>query len=81
MPSGFDEADKYIVANLQAGDLIITSDIPLAAEVVERDAHAPSPKGEVYGIELIAQYQRLGGHNGALPSRTKARWRRQRSEQ
>lgn len=55
VPSGFDEADKYIVANVQAGDLVITADIPLAAEVVARDAHALSPKGELYGKENIRE--------------------------
>ena len=55
VPSGFDEADKYIVANVQAGDLVITADIPLAADVVARDAHALSPKGEFYGKENIRE--------------------------
>ena len=55
VPSGFDEADKYIVANVQAGDLVITADIPLAADVVARDAYALSPKGELYGKENIRE--------------------------
>ena len=55
VPSGFDEADKYIAANVQAGDLVITADIPLAADVVACDAHALSPKGELYGKENIRE--------------------------
>lgn len=55
VPRGFDEADKYIAAHLQAGDLVITADIPLAADVVARDAHALSPKGELYGKENIRE--------------------------
>ena len=52
---GFDEADKYIAANACAGDLVVTADIPLAAEVVARDAHALSPRGELYGKENIRE--------------------------
>lgn len=44
--SGFDVADNEIVQRMQAGDLVITSDIPLAAEVIEKDGHALSPRGE-----------------------------------
>lgn len=53
VPGGFDEADKYIAAKVQRGDLVITSDIPLAAEVVARDAQALSPRGELYGKDNI----------------------------
>ncbi|MBL8445175.1 MAG: YaiI/YqxD family protein [Zoogloeaceae bacterium] len=53
VPGGFDEADKYIVAHVQAGDLVITADIPLAAEVVAKDARALSPRGELYGKDNI----------------------------
>ncbi|MFA7605972.1 MAG: YaiI/YqxD family protein [Rhodocyclaceae bacterium] len=55
VPGGFDEADKYIVTQLQPGDLVITADIPLAAEVVARDAQALSPKGVLYGKENIRE--------------------------
>ncbi|QDF99747.1 DUF188 domain-containing protein [Azoarcus sp. DD4] len=51
VPGGFDEADKYIAERVQAGDLVITADIPLAAEVVAKGAHALSPRGERYGKE------------------------------
>ncbi|ATE60078.1 YaiI/YqxD family protein [Thauera sinica] len=55
VPGGFDEADKYIVAHLQAGHLVITADIPLAAQVVASHAHALSPRGELYGTENIRE--------------------------
>lgn len=55
VPGGFDEADKYIAAHVQAGDLVITADIPLAADVVAKDAHALSPRGELYGKENIRE--------------------------
>lgn len=53
VPGGFDEADKYIVAQVQPGDLVITADIPLAAEVVAKAAQALSPRGELYGKDNI----------------------------
>lgn len=43
---GFDIADDEIVRQVSAGDLVITSDIPLAAEVIEKDAHVLTPRGE-----------------------------------
>ncbi|AKU11087.1 YaiI/YqxD family protein [Azoarcus sp. CIB] len=55
VPGGFDEADKYIATHVQAGDLVITADIPLAAAIVEKDAHALSPRGELYGKENIRE--------------------------
>ncbi len=45
---GFDVADNEIVRSMEAGDLVITSDIPLAAEVIEKDGHALTPRGERY---------------------------------
>ncbi len=48
VPGGFDVADKEIVQKLQPGDLVITADIPLAAEVIANDAHALNPRGEMY---------------------------------
>lgn len=51
--AGFDVADNEIVKRLQAGDLVITSDIPLAAEVIEKGGVALSPRGELYTIENI----------------------------
>ena len=46
--SGFDVADNEIVKRVNADDLVITSDIPLAAEAIEKGATALSPRGEKY---------------------------------
>jgi len=51
--SGFDVADNEIVRRVEAGDLVITSDIPLAAEVIEKGGHALSPRGERYTADNI----------------------------
>lgn len=53
VPKGFDVADNEIVRRLAAGDLVITGDIPLAAEVVAQGGHALSPRGERYTKENI----------------------------
>ena len=52
---GFDEADNYIAAHVEPADLVITADIPLAAEIVSRGAHALSPRGDAYGKENIRE--------------------------
>lgn len=52
---GFDVADNAIVAALVAGDLVITADIPLAAQVVEKGGHALNPRGEFYSVENIRE--------------------------
>jgi len=52
---GFDVADDYIVQKLKAGDLVITADIPLAAEVIEKGGRAIDPRGELYTPENIRQ--------------------------
>ena len=51
--TGFDVADSEIVKRMCAGDLIITSDIPLAAEVIEKGGQALSPRGELYSPQTI----------------------------
>lgn len=51
--AGADVADSEIVKRLSAGDLVITADIPLAAEVIEKAAHALNPRGELYSEENI----------------------------
>lgn len=50
---GFDVADAEIVKRSAAGDLVITADIPLAAELIEKGAHALSPRGEMYSAANI----------------------------
>lgn len=53
--SGFDVADNYIVQQAQPGDLVITADIPLAAEVVAKGGLALNPRGELYTADNIRQ--------------------------
>jgi len=53
VPAGFDVADDEIVRRVEAGDLVITADIPLAAEVIEKGGHALNPRGELYTVENI----------------------------
>lgn len=50
---GFDVADNEIAKRAGPGDLVITSDIPLAAEIIEKGAHALNPRGELYSPETI----------------------------
>jgi uncharacterized protein YaiI (UPF0178 family) len=56
VPSGFDVADNAIVERVQAGDLVITADIPLADAVVTRGALAINPRGAVYTAENIKDH-------------------------
>ncbi|MCK4622805.1 MAG: YaiI/YqxD family protein [Desulfuromonadales bacterium] len=51
--AGSDVADQEIVKRLSVGDLVITSDIPLAAEVIEKGGHALNPRGELYSSDNI----------------------------
>lgn len=51
--AGFDVADNEIVRRVEAGDLVITSDIPLAAEVIDKGAHALNVRGERFSPETI----------------------------
>ena len=53
--AGFDVADNYIVQQVEVGDLVVTADIPLAADVVEKGAYAINPRGELYTPENIRQ--------------------------
>lgn len=50
---GFDVADNEIIRRLSPGDLVITADIPLAAEVIEKGGHALNPRGELYTTQNI----------------------------
>jgi uncharacterized protein YaiI (UPF0178 family) len=56
VPAGFDRADQAIVQRVRAGDLVVTADIPLAAEVVAKGAHALNPRGQVYTPENIHEH-------------------------
>jgi len=53
--AGFDSADNEIVKQIQAGDLLVTADIPLAAEALEKKAFVISPRGEIYSDNTIRQ--------------------------
>ena len=53
--SGFDVADNYIVQQAHTGDLVITADIPLASEIVDKNCLALNPRGELYTEENIRQ--------------------------
>ncbi|MBL8460242.1 MAG: DUF188 domain-containing protein, partial [Zoogloea sp.] len=55
VPAGFDVADAHIVAQVAGGDLVVTADIPLAAAVLARGAHALNPRGELYTQANIAE--------------------------
>jgi uncharacterized protein YaiI (UPF0178 family) len=55
VPSGFDEADKEIERRVNEGDLVITSDIPLASDVLRKAAVVLTPRGERYTENNIKQ--------------------------
>jgi uncharacterized protein YaiI (UPF0178 family) len=52
---GFDGADKRIVQEVQRGDLVVTADLPLAAEVVARGAYALDPRGDLYSEDNVGE--------------------------
>ncbi len=80
--SGFDVADNEIVRRVQPGDLVITSDIPLAAEVLAKQAHALSPRGERFRAGSIGARLNMrdfmdtmrasGVHGGGPPALSQA---------
>jgi uncharacterized protein YaiI (UPF0178 family) len=53
--SGFDVADNRIITEMSAGDLVVTADIPLAAQVVEKGGIALNPRGELYTVANIKE--------------------------
>lgn len=53
VPDGFDVADSEIMKKLEAGDLVITADIPLAAEVIAKGGQALDPRGEMHSSDTI----------------------------
>lgn len=55
VPAGFDVADDKIAQLVEPGDLVITADIPLAAEVISRGGHALNPRGEFYSKDNIQE--------------------------
>ena len=53
---GFDVADKQIISRMEPGDLVITADIPLAAEVVESGGTALNPRGALYSADNVKEH-------------------------
>ncbi len=51
--SGFDVADNEIIRRMEPGDLVVTSDIPLAADVIDRQGLVLSPRGERFNKDNI----------------------------
>ncbi len=80
--SGFDVADDEIVKRVAQGDLVITSDIPLASEVIDKEAEALNPRGELYTVDNIKQRLNMrdfmdtmrssGVHTGGPPAMSKS---------
>jgi uncharacterized protein len=61
VPAGADVADNKIAALVEPGDLVITADIPLASQVIEKGGYALNPRGELYTENNIREY--LGMRN------------------
>jgi len=55
VPAGFDAADQRIVELMEAGDLVITADVPLAAAVIGKGGVALAPRGELYTTENVRE--------------------------
>ena len=55
VPGGFNEADDYIVEQVQPGDLVITADIPLGARIVDRGALGLDPRGKVFDPQNVKE--------------------------
>ncbi len=77
VPSGMNVADRHIVELVQPGDLVITADIPLAAQVVAKGGQALDPRGELYtdanvgerlAVRNLFDELRGGGQIGGGPS-------------
>jgi uncharacterized protein len=56
VPPGLDAADKRIIELVQAEDLVITADVPLAAAVIEHGGIALNPRGELYTRENVREH-------------------------
>ena len=52
---GFDEADDWIVDQCDWGDIVVTTDIPLAARCLDKEAWVLSPKGKIFDADSIGQ--------------------------
>ncbi len=65
---GFDVADKTIVSLLAENDLVVTADIPLANDIVDKGAFALNPRGEFYTTNNIKQHLCARNVNESLRS-------------
>ena len=72
--SGFDVADARILAALAAGDLVVTADVPLAAQAVAAKAFALNPRGTLYTPDNVQDH--LARRNFMESLRSSASWRR-----
>ena len=66
--AGFDVADDAIAAQVQSGDLVVTADIPLAAAVIDKDALALNPRGDLYSRDNIREQLALRNFMDGLRS-------------
>lgn len=66
VPAGFDVADHEIVQRSEAEDLVITQDIPLAAELLEKGLQVLHPRGEMYSTATIRQKLTMRDFNETL---------------
>ncbi len=55
VPKSFDAADKRIVELMEAGDLVVTADVPLAAAAIDKGGTALNPRGELYTKENVRE--------------------------
>src|SRR5437762_3404560 len=69
VPRGIDVADSHIVRELAPGDLVVTADIPLAADVIGKGGHALNPRGEFYSPENIQERLALRNYLDELRGR------------
>jgi uncharacterized protein YaiI (UPF0178 family) len=56
VPRGFDVADRWIAEQVRPGDLVVTADLPLAADVVGRGVLALNPRGELYSEDNVGEH-------------------------
>lgn len=91
VPAGFDGADNKIIEQVQSGDLVITSDIPLAAQVLDKGVFVFTPRGDEYTSRnigdrlsvrnLLASFrggaESVGGGPPPLNNRDKAKFANQ----
>ncbi len=68
VPAEDQQADEYLTARAAAGDVVVTRDIPLAAELVERGAVVLNDRGELYSAENVRERLSIRDHMYQLRS-------------